>query len=75
MDGDGEHDPKDIPKLVSPILKREADVVFGIREAIARPSERLINWLVRWRMRVADTGTGFRAFRKAIARQLAIPGR
>jgi glycosyltransferase involved in cell wall biosynthesis len=74
MDGDGEHDPKDIPKLVNPILKNEADVVLGIRKTIARPSERFINWLTRWRMQVADTGTGFRAFRKALARQLTIPG-
>lgn len=43
MDGDGEHDPKDIPKLVSPILKSEADVVLGTRDSIARPSERFIN--------------------------------
>jgi hypothetical protein len=52
MDGDGERDPKDIPKLVSPVLKSEADIVLGIREAIARPPERFINWLTRWRMRV-----------------------
>jgi glycosyltransferase involved in cell wall biosynthesis len=75
MDGDGEHDPKDIPKLVSPILKNEADVILGTRDSIARPSERFINWLIRWQLPVADTGTGFRALRKSVALQLTIPGR
>jgi polyprenyl-phospho-N-acetylgalactosaminyl synthase len=75
MDGDGEHDPKDIPKLVCPIVKNEADVVLGTRNFIVRPSERFINWLIRWRLSLADTGTGFRALRKAIALQLTIPGR
>lgn len=75
MDGDGERDPKDIPKLVSPILKNEADIVLGTRDLVARPSERFINWVIRWRLPVADTGTGFRALRKAIALQLTLPGR
>jgi len=31
FDGDGQHDPNDIPKLIEPILKDEADVVLGSR--------------------------------------------
>ncbi|MDY6912476.1 MAG: glycosyltransferase family 2 protein, partial [Chloroflexota bacterium] len=31
IDGDGQHDPKDIPSLVKPILDGEADVVVGSR--------------------------------------------
>ena len=31
LDGDGQHDPKDIPKLIKPILDREADIVCGSR--------------------------------------------
>ncbi len=31
MDGDGEHDPRDLPKLVDPIIKGRADIVIGSR--------------------------------------------
>ncbi len=31
LDGDGEHDPRDLPKLVDPILRGQADVVIGSR--------------------------------------------
>jgi glycosyltransferase involved in cell wall biosynthesis len=31
LDADGQHNPSDIPKLIEPILKNEADVVFGSR--------------------------------------------
>ncbi|MFA5364137.1 MAG: glycosyltransferase family 2 protein [Candidatus Bathyarchaeia archaeon] len=31
LDGDGQHDPREIPKLVKPILADEADIVLGSR--------------------------------------------
>jgi len=31
LDGDGQHNPHDIPRIIEPILKGEADVVFGSR--------------------------------------------
>lgn len=31
LDGDGQHDPGDIPKLISPILREEFDLVLGSR--------------------------------------------
>src|SRR6266566_9513776 len=31
IDGDHQHDPKDIPRLVQPILQGSADVVLGVR--------------------------------------------
>jgi glycosyltransferase involved in cell wall biosynthesis len=31
LDGDGQHDPSEIPKLVKPILADEADIVLGSR--------------------------------------------
>lgn len=31
LDGDGQHDPSDIPKLLEPIEKEEADIVIGSR--------------------------------------------
>lgn len=31
FDGDGQHDPKDIPRVIEPILKGNADLVIGTR--------------------------------------------
>ena len=31
LDGDGQHDPREIPALVKPILSGETDVVIGSR--------------------------------------------
>jgi glycosyltransferase involved in cell wall biosynthesis len=31
MDGDGEHDPRDLPRLIDPILHDRADIVIGSR--------------------------------------------
>jgi glycosyltransferase involved in cell wall biosynthesis len=75
MDGDGEHHPEDIPRLVKPILAGEADLVLGARPHIARPSERFLNWLTNLKADVRDSGTGFRALRRDLARRLELEGR
>ncbi|UCG54950.1 MAG: glycosyltransferase family 2 protein, partial [Dehalococcoidia bacterium] len=31
LDGDGQHDPEDMPKLLAPIVSKQADVVIGSR--------------------------------------------
>ncbi len=74
MDADGEHDPSDIPKLVAPILKGEADLVLGSRECIP-VSEQVIRYLVRVCTPVHDHGTGFRAMTKELARTLPLRGK
>jgi hypothetical protein len=75
MDADGEHDPWDIPRLVSPIEQGRADLVLGKREHVVRISERLISRLARIKTHVTDTGTGMRAMRTDLARRLTLPGR
>lgn len=75
LDADGEHDSSEIPQLVAPILNDDADLVLGRRAEIARPSERAINWLTNLRVRVQDSGTGYRALRTDLARQLELHGR
>jgi glycosyltransferase involved in cell wall biosynthesis len=75
LDADGEHDPSDIPRLVEPILMREADLVLGKREEIPRISERFINLLTNFKVKVADSGTGFRAVRKELASGLNLRGK
>ena len=75
MDGDGEHHAEDIPRLVAPILAGDADLVLGARPHITRPSERFLNWLTNFRVRVHDSGTGFRAVRRDLAVRLQLEGR
>jgi glycosyltransferase involved in cell wall biosynthesis len=75
LDADGEHDPGDIPRLVEPILKGEADLVLGKREEIPRISERFINSLTNFKVKVADSGTGFRALKRELASNLNLKGK
>jgi len=75
LDGDGEHPPEEIPRLIKPILKGEADLVLGKREKISRPSERFMNRLTNFRIKVTDPGTGFRALKRDLAVRLSLKGR
>jgi glycosyltransferase involved in cell wall biosynthesis len=72
LDADGEHDPADVDRLLKPIAAGEADVVFGARQDIPRPSERLLNRLATRVLPVTDTGTGFRALRADLAKRLEL---
>lgn len=75
VDGDGQHDPKDLNKLVEPIKKKEADMVIGSRfvEKTAYKSSRMrkagiyfFSKLVSFicKKKYYDTTSGFRAFNK-----------
>ncbi len=73
LDGDGQHDPAELPKLIAPLLAGEADIVVGSRFAGAsgeyRPPlarrlgigffARIVSLLVG--QRVTDTTSGFQA--------------
>jgi len=74
LDGDGEHDPGQIPSLLGPILDGSADLVFGKRKEVPRVSERIINRLVRYKTGITDSGTGFRAIRREIAKRMKLNG-
>jgi glycosyltransferase involved in cell wall biosynthesis len=79
LDGDGQHDPRELPRLLEPVLAGEADIVVGSRFASGsgyraplarslgiRLFSRLVSRLVR--QRVTDTTSGFQALnRRAIA--------
>lgn len=73
FDGDGQHDPKDIPKVVLPVLKKEAELVIGSRFAKNQkiPLDRLIlNWFANFAtfllygVSSTDSQSGLRAFSK-----------
>lgn len=74
IDADGEFPAEAIPALVAPIERGEADMVQGARNVIPRLSERFLNWLANRISPVGDSGTGLRALRIGLARQLEIQG-
>jgi glycosyltransferase involved in cell wall biosynthesis len=79
VDGDGQHDPSELPKILGPVLNGEADLCVGsrftgpgaYRSSFARRVgikifARVVSAVVR--QRVTDTTSGFRAVnRKGIA--------
>ena len=72
LDGDGQHDPKDIPSLIKPLLDGEADVVIGsrfLRKGKKSPFYRRVGQRVLTiatnlgsGQRVSDSQSGFRAY-------------
>lgn len=87
IDADGSHEPSDIPKLIAPILRDEADLVIGSRgrggsdEAygtftdFARNTGGHIILLAinyRYGVRLTDSQNGFRAIRADVARGLGL---
>jgi len=76
MDGDGQHDPKDIERLVTPIRDGKADVVLGSRllqrekmpliKEIANGIGNLVTWFF-YGMMVSDSQSGFRAYSRYAA--------
>lgn len=81
LDGDGQHNPDDIPKLVRPLLLDEADIVNGSRylngDSKETPRYRRFGQVVldtftrlgfSRDVNVTDTQSGFRAFSMKAAR-------
>jgi glycosyltransferase involved in cell wall biosynthesis len=71
LDGDGQHDPGQIPALIAPILDNRADIVLGVRDlrtaemtTIRRHGNIVGTWVTRQALglEVSDATTGFRAF-------------
>lgn len=74
LDADGEHDPSYIPDMVRPINDSEADLVFGKRDKIPRLSERILSKIASLKVNTFDTGTGYRALTKDLAKKLELDG-
>lgn len=85
IDADGSHDPRDIPRLVEPILKGEADHVSGSRliggsselhggfdECFRLMGSSFITACINWRFGVvlSESQNGFRAIRTDVIKQL-----
>jgi len=70
FDADGEHRPDDIERVVRPVIEDRMDLVLGARTTIPRPSERILSRLTHLKVDVTDSGTGLRALRIGLARDL-----
>lgn len=83
MDADGTYDPSEIPKLIEPIQKGEADLVIGNRFVGLQPGSmglmnrignRLLSWIARKSLgiKVRDTQCGMRALSRELAAKLEL---
>ena len=81
-DADNQYDGRDIPKLVAPILRGEADIMIGDRQvntiAHFSPFKKLLQRVGSWVVRqassteVPDTTSGFRAYNREAALQIHV---
>lgn len=70
IDGDGQHRPEDLPKLLDHI--EDYDMVVGSRagdpnhEWIRKPGKRILTWVANYlvNMKIPDINSGFRLIRK-----------
>ena len=85
LDGDGSHDPKDIPQVVKPIVDGEADMVIASRgkggsdelqgdldKTFRLLGSVIINLIIniRWRQKLTDVQNGYRAIKTNMAKIL-----
>jgi len=61
FDADGQHIPEDIPKVIEPIKKNDADVVVGIRPYYQRISEKIFSRYARRKIGIKDPLCGVKA--------------
>ncbi|MBS1250302.1 MAG: Undecaprenyl-phosphate mannosyltransferase [Chloroflexi bacterium] len=81
-DGDNQYPGQDIPRLVEPILKGQADLVIGDRQVgsnilfspLKRGLQRLGSWVVSRaaRTKIPDAASGFRALSRETARRTLV---
>jgi glycosyltransferase involved in cell wall biosynthesis len=81
-DADNQYEGSDIPKLVAPILRGDADMVIGDRQVDSnvnfshakRRLQRIGSWVVRQASstEVPDTTSGFRAYNREAALQMTV---
>jgi dolichol-phosphate mannosyltransferase len=80
QDGDLEYDPSDYARILSPIVKGEADVVYGSR-FLGKPAGmatkyRVANWVLTaaanllYGADLTDEATAYKAFRSSVLRQV-----
>jgi len=74
LGADGQNLPEEIPLLVEPILRGEADLVVGRRKEIPYFSEKVILKLTNLAVKCSDASSGFMAIRKSILDRMKLRG-
>lgn len=80
QDGDLEYDPSDYLRILEPIVRGDADIVYGSR-FLAQPTgmalkNRIANWILTaaanllYGARISDEATAYKAFRMTALRRL-----
>jgi dolichol-phosphate mannosyltransferase len=82
LDGDGQHNPDNIPEILAPIVNGNADMVIGsrfIRQLNPIPTYRKFGigvisflWNIGSKTTVSDTQSGFRAYNRKLINSLSI---
>ena len=84
QDADREYDPVDVPAVIEPITRGDADVVFGSRLSGGRPQRAYLFWHlvanrllallanVLYNTTLHDIETGYKAFRTDVLRTLRL---
>jgi glycosyltransferase involved in cell wall biosynthesis len=83
LDGDGQHNPDEIPQILDPIIRGEADLVIGSRfltphlEDVPRYRKfgiDVITWLynIGSQTKVTDSQSGFRAYSRRLVEKINI---
>lgn len=80
LDADGQHDPKEMERLIAPILEGKADMVqgsrvlgsFEVESAVRKHGVKLFAKLLTFlgRTKITDPSTGYRAMSSAALRRL-----
>jgi len=70
FDGDGQHNPEDIPNIIEPILRGEADVVVGKRPRYARFAEYLFAFIAKSKINIDDVLCGLKAYHIRVYRDV-----
>jgi glycosyltransferase involved in cell wall biosynthesis len=83
LDGDGQHNPDEIPQILDPVIRGEADLVIGSRficpDVKDVPRYRkfgidVITWLynVGSKIKVTDSQSGFRSYSRRLIKEVNI---
>jgi len=83
LDGDGQHDPTDIPKIVKPIIEGKADMVIGSRflnkeskdmiPAYRKIGQSILTSATNFgnSVKITDSQSGYRAFTREVVKGFA----